>query len=76
MYFLKMIGSTVVLYLALTGMVVANPEPAREPWSTTDDYFKVVERGFLLDSMPHHVHFIEKGKIIFSRMVLGISLDY
>ena len=61
-----MIGSTIILYLALTGMVLAIPEPAREPWSTTDDYFKVVERVFCLDSMPHHVHFIEKGKITFA----------
>ena len=63
-----MIGFSVALFLALTGMVGAIPKPAREPWSTTDDYFKVVEMGFLLDSMPHHVHFIEKGKIMNSEI--------
>ena len=63
-----MIGST-ILYLVLTGMVVAIPEPAREPWATSNDYFQVVERGFGLDSMPHHVHFIEKGKVNFAYVV-------
>ena len=48
--------------LVLIGVALAIPEPAREPWATSDDYFKVVEKGFRFDSMPHHVHFVEKGK--------------
>ena len=60
-----MIGSTIIS-LVLTGMVFATPEHAWEPWATTNDYFKVVERGFHLDAMPHHVHFIEKGKVLWN----------
>ena len=47
----KMFGLLAILSLALAS-AMGIPEPAREPWSTSDDYFKVVERGFRLDSMP------------------------
>ena len=51
-----------IMLLVLIRVALAIPEPAREQWATSDDYFKVVEKGFRLDAMPHHIHFIEKGK--------------
>ena len=58
-----MIGS--IIYLALTGMVLAIPEPAREPWATTDVYFKVVERDFRLDSMLTTFILLKNVRLIF-----------
>ena len=52
------------VYSLTIALALAIPEPPREPWSTTDEYFKVVERGFRLDSMPHNVHFVERGKLL------------
>ena len=54
----------VSIFSLVMALAMAIPGPAREPWSTSDDYFRVVERGFRLDRMPHHVHFVEKGEMI------------
>ena len=34
------------------------------PWETNPESYRGLKHGFQLDTSPHHVHFVDRGKFI------------
>ena len=54
-----MLLSTLAMFFAL---VLECAQTQVLPWETNPEYYRAMEKHFLLDPTPHHVHFVDQGK--------------